>query len=444
MDRPNILLVITHDSGQHFGCYGADVETPNIDRIARQGVRFDSAFSTAPQCSPARASLLTGRYPHRHGLIGLTHRGFRLQPDVPRLPAMLNELGYHTVLFGLHHEEPDAHLMGYRRVPDCPDRTIRGVLPMVESFLAGGPAQPFFACVGFRESHRPYDPARYPMDNPDEVITPPWLPDEPAVRADLAELNGVIRGIDEAVGRIDSALSAAGLADKTLLIFTTDHGISFPFAKGTLLDAGLNVALVARGPGQFAGGRTINELVSTMDLTPTLLELAGAGPERTAGMDGRSLLQLLRAGPAGGAESGWRDHLFAEQTFHAAYDPVRAIRTRRHKYIRGFECRPVLFAPNVDQSPTKDLLVARGLHRRPRPREMLFDLAADPHEQKNIAGDAEFAGVLAELRGRVASWMEQTGDPLARGPVLPPMNTRVTPAGALTPEDFSAPDDWTK
>ncbi len=457
MPRPNILLVITHDSGQHFGCYGAEVETPNVDRIAAEGVRFD-AFCTAPQCSPARASLLTGLYPHRHGLIGLTHRGFRLDPNVKRLPGMLADAGYHTLLFGQHHEEPDPHAMGYRRVIASggrgSDRTIRRVLPEAEAFLSSQPAQPFFACVGFSESHRPFDVSRHPMDNPDEVIVPAYLPDEPAVRTDVAELNGVIRGVDEAVGRIDAALSAAGLSDNTLLIYTTDHGIAFPCAKGTLFDPGIEVALVGRGPGGFAGGRAIRRLVGTMDLTPTLLEVAGA--EVPPGLDGRSLLPLLAQGQRAGSSPTpvpWRDHLFAEQTYHAGYDPVRCVRTERYKYIRSFADRPVLFPPNVDEGPTKALLLAAGLHRQPRPAEQLYDLSADPTERTNLVDDPASQPALADLRAHVQAWMEQTNDPLlAAGPAGPdspwhrpvpkPEGAVVTPAGSLTPEDLTSADDW--
>ncbi|MDD4888810.1 MAG: sulfatase [Phycisphaerae bacterium] len=436
MPRPNILLIITHDSGRHFGCYGATIETPNIDRIGHEGVLFENAFCSAPQCSPARGSMLTGLCPHRNGLIGLTHRGFRLHADVPRLPALLATAGYHTLLFGLHHEEPDAHQMGYRRVLGGPDRTIRDVLPEVEAFLASQPPQPFFACVGFSESHRPFDPARYPMDNPDEMIVPEWLPDEPAVRTDVAELNGTIRGVDEAVGRIDSGLAAAGLANNTLLVYTTDHGTAFPYAKATLFDAGLGVALVARGPGGFIGGRTVHELVGMMDLTPTLLEVAGANvPDN---LDGRSVLPLLAAGQS----VEWRGEIFAEQTYHAAYDPMRSVRTERFKYIRSFEPRPILFAPNVDESPSKALLMKRNLYRQPRAAEMLFDLQDDPAEQHNLAEDPNFAHALSDLRARLLAWMERSDDPLLAGVVPPPPGARVTPAGAIKPEQFDAPADW--
>ena len=379
MGKPNILVVITHDSGRQFGCYGAGVETPNIDRLAEEGVCFTNTFCSAPQCSAARASAWTGLVPHRNSLIGLTHLGFRLDPDVPRLGAMLADAGYHTALFGFQHEEPDAHRMGYRQVQKAESNKLRHVVPLVRAFLEGAPPEPFFACVGFGETHRPFPGDHQPVD-PAGVTVPGWLPDEAAVREDLAALHGMIRGVDAAVGSIDSLLQESGLADDTLLIYTTDHGIAFPRAKATLRDAGLGVALVARGPGGFDGGRQVAGLTSTMDLMPTLLELAGI--DVPPGLDGRSLLPLL-ANP----DADWRDHLFPEMTFHAAYDPMRGIRTERYKYIRSFADRPVMFLPNVDDGPTKTLLMQRGEHRVERRAELLYDLAKDPDELHDLSDD---------------------------------------------------------
>ncbi|MCG3181452.1 MAG: Arylsulfatase [Phycisphaerae bacterium] len=440
MSRPNILIVITHDSGRHFGCYGAPVATPNIDRIAASGVRFSQACCTAPQCSPARASLLTGLYPHRHGLIGLTHRGFRLDAGAPRLPALLTQAGYHTILFGVHHEEPDAHAMGYRRVIQAETRQAAHVTPRVVDYLASQPPQPFFCVVGFSETHRPYRHA--PIEDPRTLALPPWLPadlpDHPEVREDLAHMGADIRAVDEAVGRIESALAQAGLTDTTLVIYTTDHGPPFPFAKALLTEAGLGTALVGRGPGfstPASGGRVIDRLVSTMDLTPTLLELAGA--PLPAGLDGRSLLPLL-ADPAG----PWRDHLFAEQTYHAGYDPLRGLRSGRYRYCRGWEDRPICFLPNVDSSQTLELLKSRGLHKVPRPAETLYDIQADPTEGNNLAGDPAHEELLLEMRDRVEQWMRSTGDLLLAGPVAAPPGARFTPAGGRDPEDFQGPADW--
>jgi len=439
MSQPNILVVITHDSGRRFGCYGTGVDTPHVDRLAEEGVCFTNTFCSAPQCSAARASAWTGLTPHRNGLIGLTHLGFRMRPDVPRLAGMLADAGYHTALFGFQHEEPDAHRMGYRQVERAEGRQghrIRNTLPLVTRFLESAPARPFYACVGFSETHRPYPGDHRPVD-PESVTVPGWLPDEPVVRGDLAALDGMIRGVDSAVGEIDALLRKTGLADDTLLLYTTDHGIAFPRAKATLRDPGLGVALVARGPGAFDGGARIDRMTSTMDLTPTLLQFAGVDvPDE---LDGRSLLSLL-ADP----NAPWRDHLFPEMTFHAAYDPMRGIRTERWKYIRSFADRPMMFLPNVDDSPTKTLFMERGEHRIERPAELLYDLGADPHERSNLSADPAHADVLAELRGRVQTWMEETDDPLLAGHVDPPQGAHVTGAGAVHPIEDDTDDDWRK
>jgi arylsulfatase A-like enzyme len=432
--RPNILVVITHDSGRRFGCLGAGVDTPHVDRLAEQGALFTRAFCTAPQCSPARASAWTGLYPHRHGLIGLAHLGFRPHPETRFLPSLLREAGYRTALFGFQHEAPNADRLGYDEIRRGDAHSTAATLPLLREFLDNPPPTPFYACVGLGETHRPFPAAGTP-DEPATVTVPGWLPDDPVVRADLADLHGMIRRVDRFVGEVDELLDRTGLADNTLLLYTTDHGVAFPRAKGTLRDAGLGVMLAARGPGGFDGGKRIDRLASTMDLTPTLLELARA--DIPDGLDGRSLLPLLRD-----AGAPWRDHLFAELTYHTAYDPMRAVRTERFKYIRSFEDRPMVFLPHVDAAPTKDLVMQRGEHRVPRPAELLYDLAHDPFERTNLSDDTAYAGVLAHLRNRVERWMRETGDPLACGPVAAPPGAHVTPAGSVEPVTTDAGDDW--
>src|SRR5215207_9164946 len=161
---PNVVIVITHDTGRHLAAYGRRVATPSLDRLAAEGVLFEQAFSPAPQCSPSRASLLTGLMPHRHGLIGLAHRGFRLHPDALQrtLPRLLGDAGYRTHLFGFQHEVADPHDLGYQQIVQprptgSRPHLCRDVAPAAAEFLAGGPTEPFFAMVGFEETHRPFE-----------------------------------------------------------------------------------------------------------------------------------------------------------------------------------------------------------------------------------------------------------------------------------------------
>ncbi len=427
--RLNIVVIITHDTGRHLGCYGRGVPSPHLDKLAETGVQFTQAFCTAPQCSPSRASLLTGLMPHRHGLIGLAHRGFRLRPDVTLLPKLLTQAGYTTHLFGLQHETTWDRVaeLGYQHVHRPDGLSCLKVTPLVLDFLTNQPKQPFFAMVGFTETHRPFPKATTSLE---QVRVPSFLPDAPEARQDIADLNEAVKRVGESVGQIIAALKRTRLWDNTLLIFTTDHGIAFPGAKATLFDPGVEISLLMHGPDEFSGGKTITAMVSNADLMPTLCELAGIEPP--SGLDGKSLLPLLRD-----KIERLHQRLFLELTYHAAYDPMRGVRTERFKYIRSFADRPFWLPPNGDNGLTKDWfrLNRPDVFQTPRPKEMLFDLHADPLEQRNLADDPAYANVLAEMRKSVEQWMAATDDPLRHRHVLPPSGARVTPARVWGPEE---------
>jgi len=428
-NRPNILFIITHDTGRHLGCYGRSEPSPNLDKLAEEGVKFTQAFCTAPQCSPSRASVLTGLMPHRHGLIGLAHRGFRLRNDVSLLPKLLSQAGYSTHLFGLQHETAWDRVgeLGYQHVHRPDGLSCLKVTPLLLDFLSKEPPQPFFASVGFTETHRPFPKLE---QTPPQVKVPPFLPDEPDVRHDVAELNEAVRRVDESVGQIVEALKKSRLLDNTLLIFTTDHGIAFPGAKATLFDLGIEIALIMHGPDEFSGGKVIDAMVSNADLMPTLCEVAGVEPPTD--IDGKSLLPLVR-----GEVAKLHERIFVELTYHAAYDPMRGVRTERFKYIRSFADRPFWLPPNVDNGLTKDWYKRNQpeVFKTPRPKEMLFDLQSDPLEQNNLVGKPEFEPVLNELRATLDRWMEATDDPIRLGHVRPPKGARVTPSNVWGPEE---------
>lgn len=421
--KPNVLMVITHDTGRHLGCYGRGVQTSNLEKIANEGVMFTNFFCTAPQCSPSRASFLTGRYPHNNGLIGLTHRGFRLNPDEPLLPALLAQAGYSTHLFGLQHESPGPYSLGYQDVVRAENHSCINVTPLVLQFVSKRPKEPFFAMVGFMETHRSFPEYDGQVD---DVKGLPYLPDDPEVRRDVASLNLLVRRVDKKMGEILEAVDKNGLTDDTLVVFTTDHGISFPGAKATLLDPGVEIALLMRGPGGFEGGKWVDALLSNLDFMPTVLDFCGVPVPKK--VQGRSFLPLVR----GEAEKLY-DEIFVEQTYHAAYDPMRGVRTERYKYIRSFETRPFWFPPNVDGGLSKEFVRRLGCFDKPRPSEMLFDLKADPVEQTNLADDPDHANLLKKMRSRVEGWMKETRDPLLKGYVPPPAGARVTPPDSYTP-----------
>ena len=407
--------MITHDTGRRLGCYGASVSTPHLDRVAAEGTRFSQSFCTAPQCSPSRGALITGRYPHQNGLMGLAHLGWHLHAGERCLGHHLADAGYETVLCGLQHEDADAARLGYQRVVGR-RRDAAGVAESVAGVLSdrGAGRPPLFLMAGMNETHRPFDGPAYRSDAPAEERVPPYLPDVPEVRQELAQFGGLVRAVDDAVGVIAAAMQRGGLAERTILIYTTDHGIAFPRAKGMAYDPGLETALLLRWPGRVPAGRVDGHLVSHVDLLPTLLEAAGA--PLPAGLAGRSLLPLWT-----GAPQTPRDHVFFEETWHDRYNPLRGVRTERFKYIRSFDPgAPEVYLPaDIYRSPS-GAAVRDACYAVPRVQEELYDLKADPGERRNLAGDPGSAAVLSDLRNRVEEWMERTDDPLRSGPVPPP------------------------
>lgn len=420
---PNVVIVITHDTGRHIGPYDPSVATPNLSRLAGEGVLFEEVYSAAPQCSPSRASLLTGLAPHSHGLIGLVHRGFRLAPAsyARTLPHVLGAAGYHTALFGMQHEAPEPRDLGYATVVQAPGRqSLDVVAPLAAQYLATAPAAPFFAMIGFTETHRLWETTTTPLD---DVRVPPYLPDMPEVRRDVADLNAQVERVDRAVGSILEALDRSGQAERTLFIYTTDHGLPFPRAKATLFDPGVQISLLARGPGGFSGGRRISGLVANVDVYATVLDLCGVKPP--PGTQGVSLLPLVR-----GEVERVRDYVFCENNYQNAYDPQRAIRSERYKLYRSFADRPMMLPTHAEGTFVKDYFRDRGLYTQPRPRELLFDLAADPLEEHNLADDPAYQGIRAQLQAELERWRRETNDPLLQGDIPPPEGARLTPLEA--------------
>lgn len=426
--RPNVLLLHCHDLGRHLQCYGArTVNSPHLHGLAADGVLAEQMFTTAPQCSPSRASLFTGRWPHANGVLGLTHATFAwdLHRDERHLASLLSDHGYHTELIGVHHEsrrgDPDeiAARLGFARAQPggladtVVDRTIDALARLGED------EQPFYLQVGFNEPHRLPGDRDEPgvqgflgnhMDPDDSLGTdvPPYLHDTESARTEIAELQGAIRHMDGAVGRILAEIDRRGLTEDTLVIFTTDHGIALPRAKCSLHDPGLEVAFIARWPGGgVTGGRRVPDLLINLDVVPTILDATGApGPQLP--LHGTSALAQLR-GHDGAAPV--RAHVFGELTYHDYYDPCRTVRTETHRLILTFSSAPKF----MDSS--------QSWHRRCRPRDIvaharthdrveLYDLVADPDELDNLADEPELAGLRTDLLAALHRWMLETDDPL--------------------------------
>jgi N-sulfoglucosamine sulfohydrolase len=424
---PNILYLHSHDTGRYVQPYGHPVPTPNIQRLADQGVLFREAFCAAPTCSVSRACLLTGQYGHNNGMLGLAHRGWSLNDYRQHIVHTLRKAGYYSVLIGEQHIAKRPDVIGFDRVVKIDKTHVETVAPAASEILGEPPREPFFLSVGFFETHREF---LGPGSLRDTLysLPPANLPDTPETRRDMAAYKASARALDQGVGAVLDALDSHGLADDTLIIFTTDHGLAFPGAKATLFDRGLGVMLILRGPGGFGGGKVIDALVSHIDVYPTICQLVGIEPPSF--LQGVSLMPLIRR-----QATAVRSEIFAEMTWHAAYEPQRTLRTERWKYIRRFGERATPVLPNCDDSPSKDLLLRYGWAEREIPFEQLYDLVFDPNEAANLAADPACADTLAELRGRLERWMTETDDPLLHGDPAPPAGAEIN-----QPDQRSASD----
>jgi N-sulfoglucosamine sulfohydrolase len=418
--KPRNLLVIVSDdqSARDSGCYGnSQCRTPRIDRLAGEGLRFERAYSAVAVCQPSRSSIYTGLYPHHNGATGFGP----IRDDVATWPELLNAAGVATALIGKLDVDPaskfpfeflvKANEMQSRRAPGAFEAQFR-------RFLATVGARRFAAVITPHDPHRPFDeeaPAT-PSLAPEDVRVPKWLWDTPGTRLELAQYYDCIARLDETVARVLAALDEHGALDDTLIVFTSDNGAAFPFAKSTLYEAGVRMPLIVRGPG-VARGATSAAFVSLVDLLPTALELFDVAPVHA--LDGMSLLPLLR-----GESATTRPSIVTAHTGNLGGDdyPCRAIRGERFKYIRNFKADEPFVNNVVGHTLTWESgeeLAARDpqVHRRMqsflyRPTDELYDLSADPDELANLAGDPRFDATLADCRAQLRAWMASAGDPL--------------------------------
>jgi len=419
---PNVITLFPHDTGDRLGCFGYEsVSSPALDAFCGEGVRFANAFCTAPQCSPARASLHTGLYPQSSGVLGLTHSpmNWELKPDCLTLAQLLKQAGYETYAFGQHATHTNARL-GFDHFAQIADEAKPEALRDLCRKHAGN-SQPFYAHFLFSTTHRPFDKPGIEPDWDKESEVPSFLPDTPEVRADLAAFKGAVRKLDEQVGRLLDYLESEGLAENTWVVLWVDHGFAFPRAKCTLYDAGVKVAAAMRWPMGFEGNRVLTPLVSQVDLLPTLA--AALDLPLPHAVDGLSLWPLLQ----GEAETLDREAIFAQKTYHTCYDPMRCLRNERYKLIVHCDTAPGvdLSTSDIITSPsTLALLASYGASPSSElgkaPLVELYDLQADPAEQHNLAGETTFQPVLQALLPQLVAWMKAVGDPLLASPPRSP------------------------
>ncbi|MCX8037349.1 MAG: sulfatase [Candidatus Sumerlaeia bacterium] len=433
--RPNILFILSDDHSAPFlGCYGDKViRTPNLDRLAAEGMRFDRAYTTCPQCVPSRASLMTGRSPVA---IAMTRFSAPLPAEVPAWPHLLRENGYFTGVCGrYYHLDGPATEGGVLqeilqrhnleafgpRFDRFEKRGSRAETPAwVNKFFDAKPAdQPFFLWVNFSDPHRPFDKNALPTPHdPKRLQLPGHFPDTALLREDLAQYYDEIGRLDGDVQRILDILKERGFADNTIIIFMGDNGGALLRGKGTLYEMGCHVPLIVRWPGKVQPGSTTPELISGEDLMPTFLEAAGVPVPNS--VTGRSFLNLLLGKPHKG-----RDYVFTERGAHgqglpnnsAAFDLGRALTTQTHRFIYNalwqIPFSPVDFGgqpfwKELQQMHAEGKLApefSRLYFSPTRPMFELYDLRNDPFEMNNLAGRPEVREIEARLRNALIEWM---------------------------------------
>ena len=417
---PNIIFITADNLGWHdLSCYGnRKISTPGTDRLATEGVRFTRAFVTSSSCSPSRASFLTGQYPHTCGVTALTHlkKAKALSPFSNTLPKLLRKAGYNTALQGKWHVSPYLPVSWYGF-----NERLSGMLPKdwhirdlkkTREFLNRNRKNRFYLQMNFINSHRdPYGEYQFDPDfpvDPEDVRVPQYMamPDWPEIREDLARYYSQNLRMEKLITELLVFLDETGLAGNTLVLFTSDNGPHYPGMISALYDRGVAVPLIARLPGRIRPGRTSANMISGVDIAPTLLEAAGVPVP--ADMQGRSFLETLSSGRSGPR----RDAVYLEIDEHVRYIPTRAVRTDRWKYIRNYSDNPIGLDQNNHMDWAHRMCELPGHPwKRPRPEEELYDLKTDPQEQKNLAKNPRFSKTLTEMRMLLRTHMKETRDP---------------------------------
>jgi N-sulfoglucosamine sulfohydrolase len=427
--RPrNVLLLIADDLGLFIPSYGdPNAVMPHIEQTAREGVRFTHAFCTTASCSASRSVVLSGLYNHATGHYGHAHaeHHFSYLPEVQPFPRLLKDAGYATGYIAKLHVAPEDRF-GWDLADPMGSRDVYRMAQVAKKFVQTAGAKPWYLHCGFHDPHRAGtgfanrdwpQVTRLRLD-PAKLRVPSWLPDNPAVRGDLAEYYEACNRFDQGIGFMLEMLRETGQLDNTMVLIMSDHGAPFPNGKTNAYDAGLRVPLIVRCPDLQRRGVVNSAMTNWADIMPSILEWTGVkAPDRA--LHGRSWMPILgESNPA-----GW-DRVYFSHTFHEVIDyyPMRGVRTREYKYIHNlFAHATYPHATDLWASPTWQSMRKQGaaamLGQRPvrnylhRAVEELYDLRRDPDEVSNLAASPEHKDTLAQLRAATDAFRKDTHDP---------------------------------
>jgi N-sulfoglucosamine sulfohydrolase len=436
--KPNIILFVSDDHGMDaLGCYGNPViKTPNLDRLSSEGVRFTNAYCTSASCSASRSVILTGKYGHATASYGHVHdyHHFSSYDNVMSLPVLLEDQGYVTARIGKYHVAPEE-VYRFQTVLEANARSTYEMAEACASVLKSD--KPFFLYFCTDDPHRGPDnesedwtlPNKfgnrengYPgistvTYQPEEVIVPKFLPDNLECRKELAQYYQSVSRIDQGFGKLMQMLENSGKTDNTIVIYISDNGIAFPGAKTTVYEPGINLPCIIKDPKLDKKGIVNHAVITWVDLTPTILDMAGADVLKMV-FHGKSFKQVLDQEDP----EGW-DEMFASHTFHeiTMYYPMRVCRSGDYKLIWNIAWKldypfaTDLWAASTWQRVYRDKLEYYGLRSinnyLHKPEFELFDLSSDPEELVNLASDEAYAQLLEDMKIKIRTFQKETQDP---------------------------------
>ena len=414
-DKPNMVFIIADDcTFRDIGCYGGQAKTPNIDKLAKQGMRFTRCFQAAPMCSPTRHNIYTGLYPVKSGAWPNHTRAY---PHVKSIVHHLKPLGYRVTQTGKTHINPREVFPfenfggGKKKNPD-----MKYINRLFAETAKSGKPFCLFACSN--EPHSPWnkgDASAYP---PDKVKLPPYIVDTPRMRSDFSNYLAEITYYDSQVGEIVELLGKHGLSENTLLMVVSEQGNGFPFAKWTCYDHGLQSAMIVRWPNKVKAGSVTDAMVEYVDVASTFIDAAGGQP--VAPVDGRSFLPVLR-----GKADTHKEHVFGIMTTRGIINgtdayAIRSVRDTRYKLILNLNhkskftnacTKSPAFQSMVAKAAAGDTTAKRLVHAyQHRPAVELFDMEKDPLEMSNLSGNADYQKHVTRLRAKLEGWMKTQGD----------------------------------
>ena len=435
-DPLNILLITSEDNGPDLSCYGAPfIQTPNLDRLASEGACFENAYCTQAVCSPSRASILTGLFPHQCGQIGLATHRYTMHRSFPTLTSVLKNAGYRTGRIGKLHVLPESAFPFDFVWRDSASisfshRDVKKTAEVAGEFMNQGD-EPFFLMLNYADAHLPWLPQEFgipekPLTAEDVRVPPAAGADSPRLRAHTANYYNCLSRLDTGVGMLLDELERSGESDNTLVIFITDHGPQFSRGKGCTYELAVRVPFIVRWPGAGSPGMVREHLTSCIDVMPTILDALDIEPPEP--LPGRSVRPLLE-----GNADNWRTHMFCEWTTSHPFPlpsflfPQRSVRDERYKLIEtlltdqdnpveAYYTRQVLVEsgatqPEIDAA-SEDVRRVFESWRRPEPVE-LYDLHTDPCEFNDLSESSDHDAIRNALLNELRNWQQETDDPLA-------------------------------